>query len=188
MRPSVIGPHKPGRSPLYRQSGLTPDELLIGLAITSIVLGLAVGTRGIFGNFKTNSAVNDVLTDLYYARTEALKRQRSVTVCRSIGGLSCESGTDWRSGGIIFTDGNRNRIIDEDDALLMVGNELDDFSRLTFGSGYYSYLIFSAAGEVFPWNTFQFCREGNPPWAIILFATGRARISHKDSSGHKLKC
>lgn len=184
----AIGPWRPARLSYRTQTGVTLIELLIGLAIASIVLGLAVSTRGVFSNFVTTTAVNDVLTNLYYARTEALKRQRSVTMCRSGNGASCENGTNWHSGWIIFTDSNRNRVIDGDDELLRIGDRLDESSRLTFGSGFYSYLIFSATGEVFPRNTFKFCREGNPPRAIILFATGRARISHKDSGGHALKC
>lgn len=188
MRLSAIGVWKPARPSLYQQSGLTLVELLIGLAISSIILGLAVNTGSVFSNFSTTTTVNDVLSSLYYARTAALKHKRPVTMCRSTDGHSCEAGKDWQSGWIIFTDGNRNRTIDDEDRLLMIGDELNESSHLTFGSGYYSYLIFSATGEVYPRNTFKFCREGSPPRAIILFATGRARISRRDSSGKFLQC
>ncbi len=78
--------------------------------------------------------------------------------------------------------------MDAEDKLLLVGDALDEHTSLTQGSGYYYYVMYSNVGSVYPRNTFKFCRNGYPPRAIILFASGRARISPQDSSGNPLEC
>ena len=170
------------------QSGLTLIELMIGLSITLIVTSLAVGSHSVYTNFITVSEVNSLLADLYFSRSEALKRHRTMTICQSNDGASCSKGSAWQNGWIIFSDQNRNRKVDEEDQLLRIQGSLRKPAVLTLGSGYYTYIMFSETGEAYPRNTFKFCRSGHPPRAIILFATGRARISQRDSSGKPLKC
>lgn len=180
---STLSSHAPGL-----QAGLTLVEILLSLSITLALAGLAVGSHSVYTNFATVSEVNNLISDLYYSRSEALKRHTTVTICRSMDGSSCSKGPDWRTGWIIFSDSNRNRKIDDQDQLLQIRDALSGSISLTLGSGYYYYIMFSDTGEAYPRNTFKFCRSGHPPRAIILFATGRARISQRDSSGKPLKC
>jgi len=170
------------------QAGLTLVELLIGMSITVILTGLTIGSVSIIGDFVTTSEINNLMTDLYYSRSEAIKRKSTITICRSEDGESCATGSKWEEGWIVFSDSNRNRVIDEDDKILLIRDKLPGNSVLTLGSGYYYYIMFSPTGEAYPRNTFKYCRAGAAPKAIILFATGRARVSTLDSGGNPLKC
>jgi len=84
------------------QAGLTLVEILISLSVTIVLAGLAMGSHSIYSNFSTVSEVNGLISDLYFSRSEALKRHTTVTICRSSDAKSCSKGSDWQSGWIIF--------------------------------------------------------------------------------------
>lgn len=171
-----------------RQFGITLFEVVITMSITTVLAGLAFGSLSAISNFSTVSEINNLIADLYYSRSEALKRRVTITICRSNDGETCSKGATWNNGWIVFSDQNRNRKIDDEDQKLLVREGIDELSTLTLGSGYYYYIMFSPIGEAYPRNTFKYCRSNYPPKAIILYATGRARISTQDSSGKPLKC
>lgn len=170
------------------QAGYTLIEILVTLGISLVLTGMAYGSFAIIRHDAMVADINDLLTDLYYSRTEAIKRHTTITLCRSNDGLTCSREPDWENGWMIFSDRNRNRQVDGNDAVLRVSSGLDLAGSLSLGSGYYHYIMFNSAGEAYPRNTFKLCRPGSQPRAIILFATGRARISRLDSSGNPLKC
>lgn len=170
------------------QLGISLFEVVITMSITTVLAGLAFGSLSALSNFSTVSEINNLIADLYYSRSEALKRRVTVTICRSTDGQTCSKGSTWDKGWIVFSDQNRNRKIDDDDQKLLIRDGIDELSTLTLGSGYYYYIMFSPIGEAYPRNTFKYCRSNYPPKAIILYATGRARVSTEDSSGKPLKC
>jgi len=153
-----------------------------------LLTGMALGTLSVYRDFETVSDINDLLADLHYSRTEALKRHTTITLCRSNDGLTCSRNTDWENGWMIFSDRNRNRVVDENDEILRISDGLDHVGSLTLGSGYYYYIMFAGTGAAYPNNTFKVCRPGSKPRAIILFASGRARVSTLDSGGNPLNC
>lgn len=86
-------------------AGFTLVELMVGLAILAIVLGLAAPSfvetierdRGTAGTGELIHALN-------IARSEALKRRRDVVVCRrNADGDACSDGTEWTDGWIVAT-------------------------------------------------------------------------------------
>jgi type IV fimbrial biogenesis protein FimT len=64
--------------------------------------------------------VNGLLGDLQFARAEAIKEGRTVTVCVSTDGASCSGGTDWRSGWIVFQDPTNFGVVDPNETILRV--------------------------------------------------------------------
>lgn len=92
---------------MRRQSGFSLIELLVTLAVASILLAMASPSLASF--FRVNriaGASNDVVLTLQLARAEAARRGRVVTACRSTDGATCASGTDWGDGWIVFQDAN----------------------------------------------------------------------------------
>lgn len=75
-----------------RQRGFTLIELLVTMTVMIIMLGIAVPS---FQNFtasqRVKSTAYDVATSLLLARSEAVKRHKSITIVPS-------SGTDWTTG------------------------------------------------------------------------------------------
>jgi type IV fimbrial biogenesis protein FimT len=89
-------------------SGFTLVELLVGLSIAAILISLAVPSfRTLVENNKTQTLTEEIATSLNFARSEALRRARAVTVCPSNDQATC-SGT-WNDGWIVFVDNDAGR-------------------------------------------------------------------------------
>lgn len=170
------------------QHGFTILEVITGLSIMSIVGMLATGAIGVMRNQIVTAELNGLVTDLAYMRSTAISKRQTVTLCTSDNGESCTKESPWQQGWIIFTDANRNRKLDGDDRLLRVQAALSHATQLQYGSGYYRYIIYSPTGMVFPGGTFKFCGKGYYARAIIVYWTGRARVSSRTPKGKALEC
>lgn len=103
-------------------SGFTLIELLVTLSIAAILVSLAVPTMQ--STFKTNSVralQRDLHSAFVYARSEAVTRNRVISVCASSDGAACNAGT-WSDGWLIFIDsstaGYGNGVLDNNETLL----------------------------------------------------------------------
>ncbi len=96
------------------QNGFTLLELMVTLLVAGIVLSIGVPS---FMEFQRNnamvSAANGMISGLYLARTEAVKRQVPVTLCGSpaptIAAPICGAGGN--GGFIVFVDENNNGVV-----------------------------------------------------------------------------
>jgi type IV fimbrial biogenesis protein FimT len=94
-----------------RMGGFTLAELMIVVLLVGAIL--AVGAPN-FQQFRLNNrltnAANDMLGIITVARTEAIKRQRSVSACRSDTPLSLDATCSKTSGAgwIVFLDADNN--------------------------------------------------------------------------------
>lgn len=87
---------------IQKNSGFTLTELLITLIIAGILLGISVPSLVSFvRSNRLISVTNDFITDISFARSEALKRSAVAGVCS---GGSCGSGASWNTGWIVFAD------------------------------------------------------------------------------------
>ncbi len=89
---------------MNRQRGFTLIELIITVAIAAIVMAIGVPSfQGMMRNNRAATQANEMISALNLARSEAVKRGRRVSLCPSSNGTGC-SGTDWKSGWIVFVD------------------------------------------------------------------------------------
>ncbi|MBS0394481.1 MAG: GspH/FimT family pseudopilin [Proteobacteria bacterium] len=101
------------------ERGFTLPELLIALTIVGILLGIGVPSYINYTNAnRVAGEINGLLYDLQYARAEAIKEGRSVTVCASFDGQTCLGWPYWGWGWIVFQDPNGNQVIDGGEARL----------------------------------------------------------------------
>ena len=170
------------------QRGTSLISVLTGLGIAGTLAGLGTGIVGIIQNHATTAQINSLVADLAFVRITAINTRATVTLCVSDDGESCSNTASWSSGWIIFTDENRNRQVDGDDRLLRVQGRLAAGTSLQYGSGYYRYLMYNASGMVFPGATFTFCGANDYRRAIVVYWTGRPRISHQGAGGRDLTC
>jgi len=55
---------------------------------------------------RINSAANELMMGLQLARSEAIRLNSTVTLCRSANGTTCGSPAGWENGWIVFHDRN----------------------------------------------------------------------------------
>ncbi|MGE8363049.1 GspH/FimT family pseudopilin [Pseudomonas sp.] len=81
--------------------GFTLIELMVVLAlITIIALIAAPGYQGLMSGNRMISVSNNLMGALQLARSEAVTRNQSVSVCSSSNQTSC--GGSWADGGIVL--------------------------------------------------------------------------------------
>ncbi|MEJ2451552.1 MAG: GspH/FimT family pseudopilin [Gammaproteobacteria bacterium] len=109
------------------QYGFTIMELMISIAILFIVT--AIGIPG-YISYVRNGSRDNTVTDLYsnmnYARSEAIKLNTNVSMCRAGNTTAANAacgGTarNWTTGWLIFVDNNNNGDFDPGERLLKIG-------------------------------------------------------------------
>jgi type IV fimbrial biogenesis protein FimT len=95
------------------QSGFTLVELMVALAVGIIIL--AFGVPAFVNMLSTNRMAgysNDLVMAMKLARSEAVTRASSVTICASNNDQTACSGNDWFNGWIVFIDDNADAVLD----------------------------------------------------------------------------
>lgn len=174
-----------------RQTGFTLLELISTLAIVAILIFSLPGISAalIYSN-KVSVAVNKVAGDMAYARSEAVMRNQNVELCKTLNGIDCIRTNHWESGWMIFVDENRNRKHDNFEEILKYQPALDTVNITYRGSSSSHYIRFRSDGATGVNGTFAFCSDNKGQYkrALILFRTGRLRLSKTRPGGKTISC
>lgn len=102
-------------------TGFTLVELMVVIAIVAILLTIAVPSfEYVTTSNRMSTEIDSLLADLQYARSEAMKQGQTVTVCPSADGKRCDKSMSWKSGWVVFSDGNGDGMVNEDDSVLRI--------------------------------------------------------------------
>ena len=103
------------KTPATIERGFTLTELVLTLAIAGILAALAAPAFTDFiADNRLITQTNDFIADLNLARTESVKRNRRVTVCKSDNPLAADptcnvaNDSNWSNGWVVFVDENSN--------------------------------------------------------------------------------
>jgi type IV fimbrial biogenesis protein FimT len=116
-----LGPRRCGRDSARAQlaAGVTLPELLVALTIAGTLVVMGVPSfRYVTTQNRMTGEANGLLGDLQFARGEAVKEGRPVTVCSSSDGATCSASTSWDGGWIVFADSNGNQAVDPGEPIL----------------------------------------------------------------------
>lgn len=87
-----------------RMRGLTLVELLVVLSVVAILAAVATPSlRVLLAGSEVRAAVNDWMSALYLARSEAVRQRSEVTLCPSEDGSTCASTNAYDVGWIVKT-------------------------------------------------------------------------------------
>jgi len=167
-------------------------ELCTALSIIAILVGLAVPS---FAQMQQNAvrraAMDDFWHAIFLARSESIKRNSVVALCKSNDGITCaNTSPDWAGGWLVFEN------LDHDDPAQRDANE----PVLRYYGAHRGIHITSTAGrQTLSYHpvtqgsangTITFCDARGPSAAraIIISHTGRPRQSQRDPNNRPLTC
>jgi type IV fimbrial biogenesis protein FimT len=154
--------------------GFTLMELLVALAIAAILFAIGVPTiRNVATGSQLSSSANDLLASIQLARSEAIKRNLSVSVCPSSNGdADCDLGDDWEVGWMV--------VVESTDEVIQREAALPDGYRMTQDGGTAA-LVFRPIGLAGNPAVITACREdplGSQERVLTLRAAGTAQVTN----------
>ena len=167
------------------QTGFTLIELMIVVLIVSVIA--AIGGPILADTVKNNrvrTQADRILTTLNLTRSEAVKRNQPVSICRSSDGATCTG--DWVDGWIVFTNSDGDDTVDAgvDEVIrvyagLNTGYTLSGTISATtltyFGDGSYA----GGAGVI---NICSPDADVSQGWSLMLNTVGRPRAKQGASA------
>lgn len=174
-----------------RARGFSLVDLLSTLTVGTVLVTTAVPSfDGLAAKSRMSTEVNLLVSHLYLARSEAVKRLQPTVLCPSANGSDCLDAPEWHRGYILFADTNNNGARDASEELLRVHH--GDSTRLTaLSSVSRKRVTYRPTGMSNGANlTVTFCdaRNATPPKAVIVANTGRPRVSDTKPDGGTLTC
>ena len=176
-----------GRFQYFR--GFTLIEVLVAIAIASILAAIAIPSFAtIQQNTARRTALNNYWHSIFLARSESIKRNAVIAICKSADGERCDNAaSDWSNGWIVFDNMDHDEPAQRDTGEPVI----ERFSalpavRITSNRQTFSFRP-TTQGAVN--GTIVFCdAAGRGSQAIIISHTGRPRQSSRDASNKPLQC
>ncbi len=173
-----------------RLRGLTLIELITALAVLGVLAALAVPTfTELLLDSRRSASVNALVGAVQLARSEAVKRTRPVTVCKTADGLSCAgSAADWSGGWLVFVPSQPTRPTRFDTGAVVLRVDQPPY-RGTISANRDAF-VFRPAPQRSTNGTVMFCdqRGSTSARAVIVSHTGRPRSSPYLPDGRALAC
>lgn len=179
-------PHSLSTSSRRASRGFSLTETLVTVCICGTLASIAVPSwRSATHSMKLTSVANSFSAHVHLARSEAIKRNARVVLCKSGQGTSCETEGNWAQGWIVFHDANNNGAADTGERVIGSFGALPDGYRFSGNTPVASYLSYTGTGTskttsgAFQAGTFTLCREGDAPAEareIAINALGRPKI------------
>lgn len=161
--------------------GFTLIELMIGLALIGILLSWGVPSFvNLYQRTLLASQTGRLASDLFHARSEAIKRNLPVVICRSEDASSCASDgssrSDWSVGWITFANKDDDKVRDPDEDVIRIGAPVP--RKLSLHFNHWWRLTFRPSGRAGN-GTFTLCDAEKNQQKIVVFLSGRTRISRQ---------
>lgn len=129
-------------------AGFTLIEMMVVLAVMSILLSLAVpAMSGVVMSIRLTAATNSFLSNLWLARSEAIKRNARAVICKSATGQICTTAGSWEQGWIVFSDANNNASRDAGEVIISREEALHAALRFSGNNPVANYVSYTPSGQ-----------------------------------------
>jgi type IV fimbrial biogenesis protein FimT len=157
-------------------NGFTLIELMVTIAVAAILLSIGIPAfNQMTATNRIASETNDLVSALNFARSEAVKRGATVSVCSSNNGTGC-SGS-WSDGWLVFVDADGDAAVDAGDTVVRAGEPKSGGTTWASGGGN---ITFQASGRANNTHTFtltpSYCK-GDMRRQVRLSLTGQVRTA-----------
>lgn len=176
------------------QRGVSLIEILVTLAIAGILSSLAVPSfKSTILDNRLNSQISSLMSHVNRARSEAIKRNVRVTLCKSPDGATCTKTGNWNQGWIVFVESsNENGRRDAGETILQTHGPLKGNNTMTVTGNISDYISFvgngfsrTASGAI-QTGSIALCdgrKDDSKARAIQVSATGRSQTSRVSELG-----
>lgn len=168
-----------------KYGGFTLIEVLVVLAVVVILQTVAVPAMSAAVDSARLGAVTQALNAaLQLSRSEAIKRNARVVLCKSDTGTNCAKTGGWEQGWIVFHDANNNAVVDAGEVVLQREPALTGSVKLAGNAMVESYVSYTAAGQTimvngaFQSGTLTLCRLSDTrvqARQVVISSSGRVR-------------
>lgn len=163
--------------------GFTLIELMVTITILAILTAVAIPSfNSTLINYRLTSISNSFVASAQLARSEAIKRNSRVTLCKSANGADCTTAGGWQQGWILFHDIDNNAVKGPTEAIIHTEVALPANFSMTFVDNYIS---FTATGGTelttgaFQAGTVKLCSQSapvGPARQMVINSVGRLRV------------
>jgi type IV fimbrial biogenesis protein FimT len=159
--------------------GFTLVELMMAITVVAILLVIAVPSfRDAALGSRLSAVANNLLASVQLARSEAIKRNQTVTLCASANGTSCAGSGDWEQGWIMLD--ADNNVIKRQEALPAGLKLLQAGTIVAPATTFLAPLQFQPLGIGATAGSFTVCRAsplGSQERVVTVTATGTAYVT-----------
>jgi type IV fimbrial biogenesis protein FimT len=114
-----------------RHAGFTLVELMVTVTVSVILIAIAAPSFGtLLLKRSVQLAADNLVSDLRFARFEAIKLSRTVSVCSATTPTACSAGASWKDGWIVFVDADGDGSLDQGDEVLRVQDALTSIAAM----------------------------------------------------------
>lgn len=164
--------------------GFTLLEALVVLALLGILSALAAPSyTGLRQRHQMQSQAEQFQASLMLARSEALRRQRRVTVCVRDAADGCAQEGSWAQGWVVFVDANNSTTREPDETVLQVHGALPGFLSFNGNAMVRLDVSYGPQGRsqtksgAFQAGTLRLCGAGlRHVWRVVINAVGKPRL------------
>ena len=162
--------------------GFSLTETLVVMAVAATLAGIAVPSfAGWMRETRLTTMTNDLLSTLHFARSEAIKRNRRVTVCTSVTQDECAEDIGWQFGWIVFEDRDGDGRRSDAEQILGVAARADIALTMSGNAPVRDYVSYVSTGETrsrsgaLQMGAVTACVQGSAK-RVVIAATGRPRV------------